>query len=104
MTTATTARTFFLNLIGSYFREVRILVRTQQYLTTGSNRFLTSYIRSVNGILDLTCVHGNGESSFFLNLQEQLPSDISQGIRQYLYIIRTGRRVNDLIQVALFLQ
>lgn len=37
-------------------------------------------------------------------LQEQLPSDIGQGIRQYLYIIRTGRRVNDLIQVALFLQ
>ena len=80
-------RSRLLDLLSSYFREVRILVRAQQDLTTSSHVLMASLVRRIDSLLDLASISQRSEATLLLYVEEQLPSHISQRVGQYLYII-----------------
>ena len=64
---------------------------------------MTFHVRSVDVVLYDTFLASLKETTFVLNLEEDLPSLLCQGIRQMLNVVRAGRGVNNTVEVALFL-
>ena len=91
--------TLALALLG----EVGELVGTQNELLALGGITMTLYIGSVDIVLHCAVLHSLQETAFLLNLQEYLPSLLSQCIGQVLNIVRTGRGVNDTVEMALLL-
>ena len=58
----------------------------------------------VDVVLYGSSLDGSEETAFFLYLEEQFPSNVSQRGSEFLDEVRTCRWVNDLVEVALLLK
>ena len=65
---------------------------------------MTLLVGGVDVVLYRTSLGSGEESSLILHLEEYLPCGISERVGEFLDEVRTGRRVNDLVEVALFLE
>ena len=64
---------------------------------------MTLNVCCVDVVLNGTLLNSLEETTLFLNLEEQLPSLLCEGIGEVLYIVRACTWVHDAVEVALFL-
>ena len=92
------------SLAVSHFCEVRVLVGAEEDFTTLGNSFVTSLVAGVHRFLYLACLYSFHHTTFFFYLKEEVPSLLSDRYGQVFDEVRTGSRVNHLVEVTFFLQ
>ena len=80
------------------------MVGTQQLLTALSHLVKTFLGGSVDGIDDVAALKRSLETALVLHVEEELPALLGEVLGQHFHIVGTAGGVNDLVEVALFLE
>ena len=65
---------------------------------------MTLLVGGIDVVLHRASLGSGEESSLFLNLEENLPCGIGERVGEFFDEVRTGRWVNHLVEVTLFLE
>ena len=101
---AATALGTGVGLVSSFLGEVGELVGTQQLLTALSHLVKAGVGGSVHSIDDVTALERGLETTLILHVEEEFPTLLGEVLGQHLHIVGTASGVNDLVEVALFLE